>query len=85
MLSHVALYFDDVRHSVSHRSAGELPAIDEFNRDQDEVKLDRWRGVEDARPFPEAPYLKKMYMAHDLRAIAAQNLDRGTLHRPASG
>src|SRR5262249_14766004 len=83
-LDHVALYFDDVANSISHRYAGELLAIDEFNRDHEHVKIDRWRGVANDRPFPEASYLGKMYMAHDLRAVAARSLDRGPLSRPLS-
>ena len=31
-LDHVALYFDDTEHSISHRFAGELLAVDEFNQ-----------------------------------------------------
>src|SRR5262249_52994541 len=83
-LDHVALYFDDTEHSISHRFAGELLASDEFNRDNDEVKIDGWRGLRGDRPFPEAGYLRKMYMAHDLRAISARVLDRGPLHRSLS-
>src|SRR5262249_25615223 len=44
-LDHVPLYFDDTEHSISHRFAGELLAIDEFNRASDQVKIDRWRGL----------------------------------------
>ena len=84
-LDHVPLYFDDTEHSISHRFAGELLAIDEFNRASDHVKIDRWRGLGGDRPFPEAAYLRKMYMAHDLRAISARVLDRGPLHRSLSG
>ena len=80
-LMHVPLYFDDVEHSVSHRFAGERLAIEEFNAANDRVKLDRWRGLEDARPFPEATFLRKMYMAHDLVAIASKRLERGPLLR----
>ncbi len=83
-LEHVAIYFDDTEHSVSHRFAGELLAIDEFNRTNEHVKIDRWRGLKSDRPFPEASFLEKMYMAHDLQAIAARALDRGPLHRPLS-
>jgi hypothetical protein len=83
-LDHVPLYFDDTEHSISHRFAGELLAIDEFNRASDQVKIDRWRGLRGDRPFPEAAYLRKMYMAHDLRAISARVLDRGPLHRSLS-
>jgi hypothetical protein len=82
ILDRVPLYFDDVEHSISHRFAGELLAIDEFNRDGEDVKIDRWRGLGSDRPFPEAGWLRKMYMAHDLRAISARALDRGPLHRP---
>jgi hypothetical protein len=81
-LDHVALYFDDVEHSISHRFAGELLAIEEFNRESDDVKIDRWRGLAGDRPFPEAGWLRKMYMAHDLRAISARVLDRAPLARP---
>jgi hypothetical protein len=83
-LDHVPVYFDDTEHSISHRFAGELLAIDEFNRDNDDVKIDRWRGFESDRPFPEASFLRKLYMAHDLRAISSKVLDRGRLHRPLS-
>ena len=80
-LDHVPLYFDDTEHSISHRFAGELLAIDEFNEASAHIKIDRWRGLGGDRPFPEASYLRKMYMAHDLRAISARALDRGPLHR----
>jgi len=80
ILDHVPLYFDDTEHSVSHRFAGELLAIDEFNRTNEHVKIDRWRGLTSDRPFPEASYLQKMYMAHDLAAISARVLDRSPLH-----
>jgi hypothetical protein len=83
-LDHVPVYFDDTEHSIRHRFAGELLAIDEFNRANDHVKIDRWRGLRSDRPFPEAAYLRKMYMAHDLRAISARGLERGPLHRPLS-
>ena len=81
-LDRVALYFDDIEHAISHRFAGELLAIDEFNRENEHIKIDRWRGIASNRPFPEAAYLPKMYMAHDLHAIAARSPDRGILHRP---
>jgi len=29
----------------------------------------------------EAPFLRKMYMAHDLQSISRRALDRGHLHR----
>ncbi len=81
MLDHVALYFDDTEHSISHRAAGELLAIDEFNQTHAHVTIDRWRGIRNDRPFPEASFLQKMYMAHNLEAISARVLDREPLHR----
>jgi hypothetical protein len=80
-LDHVPLYFDDTEHSISHRFAGELLAIDEFNRANDHVKIDLWRGIAGARPFPEASFLRKMYMAHDLKVISGKVLDRDPLCR----
>ncbi len=81
LLEHVALAFDDVDHARSHRFAGELLAIDEFNARSDRVKIDRWRGLAQNRPFPEAGYLQKMYMAHDLPAIATSGVARDLLRR----
>jgi hypothetical protein len=81
LLDHVALYFDDTEHSISHHAAGELLAIDEFNQSDAHVTIDRWRGIKNNRPFPEAAYLQKMYMAHDLAAISSRALDREPLHR----
>ncbi|HEY2156926.1 MAG TPA: hypothetical protein VGH33_14950, partial [Isosphaeraceae bacterium] len=57
----------------------------EFNLASAHVKIDRWRGLEGHRPFPEAAYLRKMHMAHDLLAISARALDRGPLYRSLSG
>jgi hypothetical protein len=69
MLNHVPMYFDDVDMVYTHRRGGELLAIDEFNLDNDSIFIDRWRGVETDRPFPEAPFLKRMYLAHHLAGI----------------
>jgi hypothetical protein len=80
-LDHIALYFDDTEHSISHRAAGELLAIEEFNQTNSHVTIDRWRGIKNDRPFPEASFLQKMYMAHNLEAISARVLDREPLHR----
>ncbi len=80
-LDHVPLYFDDTEHSISYRFAGELLAIEEFNDSNDHVKIDRWRGLQSDRPFPEASFLHKMYMAHDLQSLSSRALERGPLHR----
>jgi hypothetical protein len=70
MLLHVPMYFDDTAMMQNHRFNGELLAIDEFNRDNDTVKIDVWRGVADGRAFPEQEWVKRMYAAHDLAAVA---------------
>jgi hypothetical protein len=80
-LDHIALYFDDTEHSISHHSAGELLAIDEFNQSHSHVTIGRWRGITNDRPFQEASFLQKMYMAHNLDAISSRVLDREPLHR----
>lgn len=70
MLPHVPLYFDDIDFINNHRFAGELLAIDEFNTENTDVKIDRWIGLRTGRPFPESHWLSKMYVAHDLSAIS---------------
>jgi hypothetical protein len=70
------MYFDDTDFVFNHRFAGEFLAIEEFNRAQDGVKIDIWRGLWKNRPFPERPWLRNMYMAHDLEAISSVSLAR---------
>ena len=76
MLFQVPVYFDDIEFIVNHKFAGELLAIDEFNRLNQHVKIDRWHGVKNGRPFPERGYLDQMYVAHDLSAIDNVAFDR---------
>jgi hypothetical protein len=76
LLRRTPLYFDDIDFFFNHRFAGELHAIDEFNATVDGVRIDRWRGVRKERPFPEAPWLEKMYVAHDIAAIANYRPER---------
>ncbi|MCC6250691.1 MAG: hypothetical protein IT499_23390 [Rubrivivax sp.] len=83
-LWHVPMYFDDIDFMFNHRYGGELLAIDEFNRQQERFKIDRWYGVRSARPFPERGYLDKMYVAHDLQATSSSRLDRPRGHLPLS-
>jgi hypothetical protein len=85
MLWHVPLYFDDVDFVFNHRFAGELLAIDEFNADSDAVKIDRWYGVRDGRPFPERGYCDKMFVAHDLEAVSSASLSRSPGQLPLGG
>lgn len=70
LLMRTFIYFDDVELPISHRFAGELLAIDEFNAANSTIKIDQLRGFNINRPFPEKSYLRMMYVAHDLEAIA---------------
>lgn len=85
MLWHVALYFDDIHFFFNHRFAGEFLAIEEFNRDNDTVKIDRWHGVRSGRPFPERAFLDQMFVAHDLEAVSGAQLERDAVELPISG
>ena len=76
MLRRVPMYFDDVDFFFNHKFAGELLAIEEFNAVNATVKIDRWRGIRKEKVFPESPWLDKMFIAHDLSAIANVNLIR---------
>jgi hypothetical protein len=75
-LRQVPIYFDDIDLHFNHSFAGELLAIREFNSNNAMVKIDKWRGIANERPFPEHSWLKKMYMAHDLAAINGSRVDR---------
>ncbi len=70
MLRQTPLYFDDLDLVSTHRWAGELLAIEEFNRTCDVVKIDKWYTIKGGKPFPEAYYWEKMFVAHDLEAIS---------------
>jgi hypothetical protein len=76
MLRHVYMYCDDVDLMFTHRFAGELLAIEEFNCANYGVKIDQWRGIDKQRPFPEAAWLNRMFIAHDLEAISRVRTDR---------
>lgn len=82
-LTRVTLYFDDVYTAIYHHAAGEYLAIREFNDGKGGVFIDEWHNVQIDRPFPEAFWTNKMYIAHDLDAI--NRLDAGgraALHLP---
>ena len=76
MLVHCPLYFDDLGSFSYHDDAGELLAIRELNERAGKVKIHPWLGVRHGRPFPEAPYLDHMYVAHDLEGASRSNIDR---------
>ena len=82
MLWHVPMYFDDVDMFYTHRRGGELLAIREFNESSKGIFIDPWRGIKNIRPFPEAPYLERFFVAHDLNAISRLKLDRGENELP---
>jgi hypothetical protein len=75
-LYRVFMYFDDVDFAFNHRFAGELLAIDEFNRDNPSIKIDVWRGLMRGRVFMDQRWLERMYVAHDLEAISNCVLSR---------
>jgi hypothetical protein len=81
LLRRVALYFDDIDDVYNHEWAGELLAIREFNERWPSIKIDHWRGLSVNRPFPNAMWLPRMYVAHDLDAISRVKLSR----EPARG
>lgn len=78
-LRRVFMYFDDVDSDINHRFAGELLAIDEFNDATEDVKIDRWRGVQRYSLFSHPLWLRRMYIAHDLQAISATAPKRSPL------
>lgn len=84
MLRRVPLYFDDIEFIFNHRFAGELLAVEEFNEESSQVKIDKWYGVKIGRPFPERPFLDKLYVAHDLEAISKVVLQRDAAVLPLS-
>jgi hypothetical protein len=76
ILHHVPVYLDDIDDFRGHRFSGELLAVDEFNDANQHIKIDIWRGIRESRPFAEAPYLGRMFMAHDLESISKQVVER---------
>ena len=76
----LVLYFDDIDLSLCHRWAGELLAIDEFNEKHAGLKIDRWRGLRNGRPFPELPWITRMFLCHDLDSITKCTLSRQPLY-----
>jgi hypothetical protein len=79
LLRRVTVYFDDVHTAIYHRAAGEYLAISEFNAGNHGVFIDNWHNVKVDRPFPEAFWTNKMYIAHHLDAITRA----GRAARPA--
>ena len=82
MLRHVPMYFDDINFWFNHRFAGELLAIEEFNALSGRVKIDRWHGVCDGKPFPERGYFDQMFVAHDLANSGSALAQRATVALP---
>lgn len=78
LLRRIAVFFDDTIGHYVHRFAGELLAINEFNEESESIKIDHWHGIEIGRPFPHAPWLRGMYVAHNLAAISKVKLSRGS-------
>ena len=66
----IPLYFDDLGYDWSHRRAGESLAIEEFNSENEAIVIERWSHAEAGRPFHEAQWLKRFYLAHNLAKIS---------------
>jgi hypothetical protein len=49
------------------------------------IYFDEWRGLKIGRPFPEAWYCERMFMAHDLEAISRKAIDRNPVKLPLQG
>jgi len=76
ILWNTPVYFDDIEFIFNHKYAGEFLAINEFNEENDNIKIDHWYGVESGKPFPERYIYKKLYVAHDLASISKASLNR---------
>ena len=75
MLRQVFLYFDDIIGTEYHRFAGERLAIEDFNRENQWVKIDHWYAL-CSRIFRDYPWVQKMYVAHDIAAINNYHIER---------
>lgn len=75
-LNRVILYFDDTDFFFNHKFAGELLAISEFNDANENIKIDRWRGIHRDQVFKDRLWLNRMYIAHHLDAISNVQLQR---------
>jgi len=76
ILRRVFMYFDDIDFVFNHRFAGEWLAIEEFNQNNTLIKIDLWHGIKKERVFSDAPWLEKMFIAHDLDAINKYKSER---------
>jgi len=70
MLLKIPMFFRNIAGFHWHSFAGERLAISEFNKENFGVKIEQWHGVSYGRPFPEAHWLDRMYVAHNLEAIS---------------
>ena len=82
IVRHVVIYCDDIDFDLCHRWAGERLAIDEFNEKHTDLKIDRWHGISNGRPFPERAWVSRMFICHDLEAISRCSLERRPLYLP---
>lgn len=65
-LPRTPVYFDDVNNLDHHPYAGELLAIEEFNRAHDHTKLSKMNQIRNWRLFKNALWLDQMYWYLDL-------------------
>jgi hypothetical protein len=72
------VYVDDVHERTHTQFAGELLAIDEFNREHDLRKLDLDRGLMYHRVFKHAEWLQHMFKLH-----VFDHPERSSIEKPA--
>ena len=75
MLRRVFLYFDDILGDEYHRFAGERLAIEDFNCQNQWVKIDLCSGLY-RRIFRDYAWIHQMYVAHDLVAVKDYRANR---------
>ncbi|MBB4611577.1 hypothetical protein [Sphingomonas yabuuchiae] len=66
-LPRLPVYLDDVNNIDHHQFAGELLAVDEFNRDRLHRKVVKMNGLRNWRLFKNALWLDQMYWMLDLQ------------------
>lgn len=60
----VVLYFDDIQYVEHNQFAGQLLAINDFNKLSSERKIDKIRSLAETRLFRKPRWIHQMYLAH---------------------
>jgi hypothetical protein len=62
----VGIYFDDTEFYFANKWGGELAAIEEFNEEQENRKIDQDRSLPGRRPVRDANWHRQMFVCHIL-------------------